>query len=76
MTATNAIKSGYETAFVTIMDSNLTTLITAFILLWKGTGPIRVSWSLVILSIVASLLAALFVSKVLMDMLFQKTKTH
>jgi len=73
-TATNAIKSGYETAFVTIMDSNLTTLITAFILLWKGTGPIRGFAVTMILGIVASLFTALFVSKVLMDMLFQKNK--
>lgn len=73
-TAHNAIKSGYETAFVTIMDSNLTTLITAFILLWKGTGPIRGFAVTMILGIVASLFTALFVSKVLMDVLFQKNK--
>jgi preprotein translocase subunit SecD len=34
-TVRSAIDSGYATAFVTIMDSNLTTLITAAILLWK-----------------------------------------
>ncbi len=73
-TATNAIKSGYETAFVTVMDSNLTTLITAFILLWKGTGPIRGFAVTMILGIVTSLFTALFVSKVLMDLIFQKNK--
>ncbi len=73
-TANNSIKSGYETAFVTIMDSNLTTLITAFILLWKGTGPIRGFAVTMILGIVASLFTALFVSKVLMDLVFQKNK--
>jgi len=73
-TAHNAIKSGYETAFVTIMDANLTTLITAFILLWKGTGPIRGFAVTMILGIMASLFTALFVSKVLMDVLFQKNK--
>jgi protein-export membrane protein SecD len=73
-TVTNAIKSGYETAFVTIMDSNLTTLITAFILLWKGTGPIRGFAVTMILGIVASLFTALFVFKVLMDLFFQKNK--
>ncbi len=73
-TAHNAIKSGYETAFVTIMDSNLTTLITAFILLWKGTGPIRGFAVTMILGIVASLFTALYVSKVMMDLFFQKNK--
>ena len=35
-TVRSAIDAGYSNAFVTIMDSNLTTLITAFILLWKA----------------------------------------
>lgn len=73
-TSHSAIDSGYATAFVTIMDSNLTTLITAFILLWKGTGPIRGFAVTMILGIVASLFTALFVSRVLMNLVFQKSK--
>lgn len=73
-TAHSAIDSGYATALVTIMDSNLTTLITAFILLWKGTGPIRGFAVTMILGITASLFTALFVSRVLMNLFFQKSK--
>lgn len=73
-TAHSAIDSGYATAFVTIMDSNLTTLITAFILLWKGTGPIRGFAVTMILGITASLFTALFVSRVFMNLVFQKNK--
>jgi len=73
-TSLSAIDSGYATALVTIMDSNLTTLITAFILLWKGTGPIRGFAVTMILGIVASLFTALFVSRVLMNLVFQKSK--
>jgi preprotein translocase subunit SecD len=73
-TAKSAIDAGYSNAFVTIMDSNLTTLITAFILLWKGTGPIRGFAITLIFGIVASLFTALFVSRIMMNMFFQKSK--
>ena len=35
----NALEGGYAKAFSTIIDANLTTLITASILIWLGTGP-------------------------------------
>jgi len=73
-TVRSAIDSGYSTAFVTIMDSNLTTLLTGFILLWKGTGAIRGFAVTLIFGIAASLFTALFVSKVLMNLIFQKNK--
>ena len=66
---------GYSNAFVTIMDSNLTTLITAFILLWKGTGPIRGFAVTLIFGIVASLFTALFVSRLIMKIFFEKKTT-
>jgi preprotein translocase subunit SecD len=37
----NAIYSGYEKAFVTIADANITTLIAAIVLFSFGTGPIK-----------------------------------
>lgn len=37
----NAVVNGYEKAFSTIIDANVTTLITALILVWLGTGPVR-----------------------------------
>jgi protein-export membrane protein SecD len=36
-----AVESGYEKAFSTIIDANVTTLIAAIVLGWLGTGPIR-----------------------------------
>ena len=36
-----AINAGYGKAFSTILDANVTTLLTAIILFWKGSGPIR-----------------------------------
>jgi len=37
----NAITAGYSKAFSTIMDANVTTLLTAGILFWQGSGAIR-----------------------------------
>jgi preprotein translocase subunit SecD len=70
----SAIDSGYSTALVTILDSNITTLITAFILLWKGTGAIRGFAITMIFGITASLYTALIVSKLLMNLISQKNK--
>ena len=39
--ATDAIIAGYDRAFVTILDANITTLIVAVILYAIGTGPIK-----------------------------------
>jgi len=36
-----AINAGYSKAFSTILDANVTTLLTAVILFWQGSGPIR-----------------------------------
>jgi len=36
-----AISAGYERAFSAILDANVTTVITAVILFWQGSGPIR-----------------------------------
>ena len=36
-----AINSGYDKAFITILDANITTLIAGLILFQVGTGPIR-----------------------------------
>lgn len=73
-TVRSAVDVGYSNALVTVMDANLTTLITAFILLWKGTGAIRGFAITMIFGIITSLYTALFVSRILMNMFFQKNK--
>jgi len=40
-TPLNAIETGFKTAFATILDANLTTLIAAVVLFGMGSGPIR-----------------------------------
>lgn len=41
MTPQAAINSGFERAFTTILDANITTLIVAIILYGVGTGPVK-----------------------------------
>ena len=36
-----AVEAGFDRAFVTIFDSNLTTLLAAVIMFWQGSGPVR-----------------------------------
>ncbi len=64
-----AVKAGYDRAFGTILDSNITTLIVGIILWWQGTGPIRGFAITLSVGILASLFTALFVGKVIFTIL-------
>jgi protein-export membrane protein SecD len=71
-TVRSAIEAGFDRAFVTIVDSNLTTILTAAIILWKGTGALRGFALTLIFGLCISLYLALFVSRLAMDMVFKK----
>lgn len=58
-----AIYAGYERAFVTILDSNLTTLIVAIILFAIGTGPVKGFAITLTLGILTSLFTSIFASR-------------
>jgi preprotein translocase subunit SecD len=60
-----AIRAGFEKAFRTIMDSNVTTLITALVLYEYGTGPIKGFAVTFSLGIVTSVFAALVLTRLL-----------
>jgi len=62
-----AIDGGYEKAFSSIFDSNVTTLITALSLFMFGTGPIRGFAVTLGLGITINLFTALVVTKVVYD---------
>lgn len=66
------LDKGYSRAFMTIFDSNLTTLITAIILFQFGTGPIKGFAVTLTLGIVISMYTAVFVSRVIMDTMVAK----
>lgn len=73
-TVRTAIEAGYERAFATILDSNVTTLITAFVLWQFGTGPIRGFATTLSIGILVSMFTALMCTRVVYD--FVTTRRH
>ena len=55
----NSVEGGYAKAFSTIIDANFTTLITASILIWLGTGPVKGFGITLAIGIVTSVFCAL-----------------
>ena len=58
-----AVKAAYEKAFSSIFDANVTTLITAAILFWQASGPVKGFAISLTLGILASLFTALIVGR-------------
>jgi len=67
-----AIKNGYQKAFRTIFDANLTTFITAGILLWVASEEIKGFAIVLMLGILSSMFTALFVTRANFDSLLSK----
>jgi protein-export membrane protein SecD len=65
----NAINRGYDKAFRTILDANVTTLFAALALLWFGTGPIKGFAVVLAIGIVVSMFTALFVTRTVFDLM-------
>src|SRR6266536_2086524 len=59
-----AVKAAYEKAFSSIFDANVTTLITAAILFWQASGPVKGFAIALTLGILASLFTALIVGRI------------
>ncbi|MDE7442830.1 MAG: protein translocase subunit SecF, partial [Muribaculaceae bacterium] len=59
-----AIAEGYSNAFSAIFDSNLTSIITALILLLFGTGPIKGFATTLIIGIVCSFFTAVYLTRI------------
>ena len=68
-TVRSAIDSGYDRAFSTIFDANLTTLITAFVLWQFGTGPIKGFATVLSIGIIASMFTALLCTRVVYELI-------
>jgi SecD/SecF fusion protein len=66
------IAAGYDKAFGTILDSNLTTLIASIILIFMGTGPVKGFGVTLTIGIVASFFTALLVTRLIYDFLLSK----
>jgi preprotein translocase subunit SecD len=58
-----AVGTGFNKAFWTIMDANITTLITALVLFEYGTGPIKGFAVTLSIGVVTSVFAALVITR-------------
>lgn len=67
-----AVKEGYSRAMSAILDANITTAATAVVLLYFGTGPVRGFAVTLLIGIVTTMFANVFVSKVILDNLIYK----
>lgn len=73
-TVKSAIDAGFGKALSSVLDANITTLISALFLFQFGTGPIRGFAVTLSIGILASLFTAIFVSRWLFDMLLSRRR--
>jgi preprotein translocase subunit SecD len=66
MNLISSVNNGFNRAFVTILDANLTTLSAALVLFWLGTGTIKGFAVSLSLGILTSMFSALVVTKLLL----------
>ncbi len=69
-----ALAAGYSNAFSAIFDSNLTSVITAIILYYFGTGPIRGFATTLLIGICVSFFTAVFLTRVVYAQVMDKDK--
>lgn len=62
-----AVKEGYQNAYSAIIDGNVTTLMTGFILYYFGEGPIKGFATTLIIGIFSSLFSAIFITRLILD---------
>ena len=67
-----ALDAGYDKAFMTIMDSHITTLITAAVLFQFGTGPVKGFAVSLSLGVIINLFTSLIGTKVIFDVALHK----
>lgn len=67
----SAIEAGFHKALSAIIDGNVTTLIAAAVLFWRGSGTVKGFASTLAIGIVLSMITALFVTKFVLNSLFK-----
>ncbi len=67
-----AVQDGFAHAWITIVDTHITTIVSAGILFIFGTGPVKGFAVTLVFGLLANLFTAVFVSRVIFDWLLQK----
>ncbi len=63
----SAVQSGFDKAFLTIIDTHVTTVVSAFFLFLFGTGPIRGFAITLTIGLIANVFTAIYVSKTIFE---------
>jgi preprotein translocase subunit SecD len=71
-TPPSAVEQGFARAWVTIVDTHVTTIVSAFILFIFGTGPVRGFAVTLTFGLLANLFTAVFVSRAIFDWLLSR----
>ena len=73
-TVQGSIKAGYEKAFSTIADANVTTLIAAVVLFAFGTGPVKGFAVTLSIGIMTSMFTAIVLSRAIVNLIYGRKK--
>ena len=71
-TSAAAIQEGFAHAWITIIDTHVTTIVSAVILFIFGTGPVKGFAVTLTFGLLANLFTAVFVSRTIFDFLLSK----
>jgi len=71
-TAPSAVEQGFGHAWITIVDTHVTTIVSAAILFIFGTGPVKGFATTLVIGLFANLFTAVFVSRVIFDWILSK----
>lgn len=66
----NAISAGFDRAFSTIVDANLTTFLVAMVLFTVGTGPVKGFAVTLMVGIMTSMFSAIMVTRLLVNLMY------
>jgi len=75
-TVRSSIESGFAKALITIVDTNLTTILAAIFLYMFGTGPVRGFALTLTIGLLANMFTAIFVSRVIFDSIYRDRKAQ
>ena len=70
--ASAAVQNGFAHAWITLLDTHVTTIVSAIILFFVGTGPVRGFAVTLTFGLLANLFTAVFVSRVIFDSVLQR----
>jgi len=70
-----AIQDGFQNSYSAIIDANVTTLLTAFVLAYFGLGPIKGFAVVLIIGVLSSLFTAVLVGRMIIDWWTQKDRS-